>query len=244
MNALLNIASLEVGYEKKVILQNIQLSINNPAFISLVGRNGEGKSTLLKTIAGLIPSLNGSITFFEKKLTHLSAKEKATFFSIVLAHPPQIGTISVRDFVGYGRYPYTNWLAVKTKKDDLLIDEALQLCGLTKFAQRNFANLSDGEKQKVAIARAIAQNTPVIILDEPTSHLDMVNQIEIFDLLKKLVIEQQKTIIMSSHQLQLALNYADQIWLLKSGAVETNTPQFYIQNKTFEKLFKIDSFKT
>lgn len=235
----MNIAFLDVGYEKKAVIKNVHLSVTNPALISLVGRNGEGKSTLLKTIAGLIPSLNGSITFSQKKLTTLSAKEKATLFSIVLAHPPQIGIITVRDFVSFGRYPYTNWLANKSKKDEFLVDEAMQLCGLTKFAQRNFSNLSDGEKQKVAIARAIAQNTPVIILDEPTSHLDMVNQLEIFDLLKKLVVEQQKTVLISSHQLQFALNYSDQIWLINNGSVESNTPQFYIQHKTFEALFKI-----
>lgn len=243
MKHILNIASLGVGYNKKSVISDFNTCISTPCLISLIGRNGEGKSTLLKTIAGLLPPISGDIAIFDTSLAQLSAKQKATLFSIVLAHPPQIGNVTVRDFVSFGRYPYTNWLAMNTKEDNSIVDEAITLCGLTDFTHRNFANLSDGEKQKIAIARAIAQNTPIIILDEPTSHLDMVNQIEIFELLHRLVKEKQKTIIISSHQLQLAMHYSDEIWLVNHGKITTNTPKVFIENKTIEQLFKLDKIK-
>jgi len=241
LNEILNIVSLCVGYDKKPVISDFNTRISSPSLVTLIGRNGEGKSTLLKTITGLLPSFSGNISFFNKEISSLSTKEKSTIFSIVLAQPPQIGNITVRDFVGFGRYPYTNWLAMNSKKDNTIIDESLALCGLTDFAQRNFANLSDGEKQKIAIARAIAQNTPVIILDEPTSHLDMVNQIEIFELLHRLVKEKQKTILISSHQLQLAMHYSDEIWLLNQGEIEINAPTFFMENKTIEQLFRLEN---
>jgi len=222
LNEIFNIATLNVGYDKKSIITDFSINVSSHCLISLIGRNGEGKSTLLKTITGLIPSISGNISFFNRKITSLSAKERATMFSIVLTHPPQIGNITVREFVGFGRYPYSNWLAINSKKDNVIIDEAIALCGLTDFALRNFANLSDGEKQKIAIARAIAQNTPIIVLDEPTSHLDMVNQIEIFELLHR-------------------LHYSDEIWLLNQGKIEINAPTFFRENETIEQLFKLEN---
>jgi iron complex transport system ATP-binding protein len=234
---ILSISSLSVGYNKKKVLSNINVVVDKPKLITLIGRNGQGKSTLLKTLTGLIPSIEGELFFKGKINKELSHKEKSKLFSVVLTSPPAINNITVKDFVAYGRYPYTNWLAVKKEEDSLQINQAMELCGITNFATTNITNLSDGERQKVALARAIAQNTPIIFLDEPTSHLDLVNQSELFDLLHQLVEKQQKTIIISSHQLNLALNYADEIWLINNESLEVNTPQYFIESGKIEALF-------
>ena len=176
MKNILSISSLSIGYDKNNVLSNINVVVDQPKLITLIGRNGQGKSTLLKTLTGLIPAMDGEIFFGEKINKDLSHKEKSKLFSVVLTSPPAINNITVKDFVAYGRYPYTNWLAVKKEEDNWQINQAMELCGITNFAATNIANLSDGERQKVALARAIAQNTPIIFLDEPTSHLDLVNQ--------------------------------------------------------------------
>ena len=237
MKNILSISSLSIGYDKNNVLSNINVGVDQPKLITLIGRNGQGKSTLLKTLTGLIPAMDGEIFFGEKINKELSHKEKSKLFSVVLTSPPAINNITVKDFVAYGRYPYTNWLAVKKEEDNWQINQAMELCGITNFAATNIANLSDGERQKVALARAIAQNTPIIFLDEPTSHLDLVNQSELFDLLHQLVEKQQKTIIISSHQLNLALNYADEIWLISNGELEANTPDFFMKSGKIEALF-------
>ena len=237
MKNILSISSLSIGYDKNKVLSNINVVVDQPKLITLIGRNGQGKSTLLKTLTGLIPAIDGEIFFGEKINKELTHKEKSKLFSVVLTSPPAINNITVKDFVAYGRYPYTNWLAVKKEEDNWQISQAMELCGITNFAATNIANLSDGERQKVALARAIAQNTPIIFLDEPTSHLDLVNQSELFDLLYQLVEKQQKTIIISSHQLNLALNYADEIWLINNGELEANTPDFFMKSGKIEALF-------
>ncbi|MDT8412046.1 MAG: ABC transporter ATP-binding protein [Vicingaceae bacterium] len=237
MKNILSISSLSIGYNKNKVLSNISLDIDQPKLITLIGRNGQGKSTLLKTLSGLIPAIDGEIFFGEKINKELNHKEKSKLFSVVLTSPPAINSITVKDFVAYGRYPYTNWLAQKKEEDNRQINQAMELCGITNFAATNIANLSDGERQKVALARAIAQNTPIIFLDEPTSHLDLVNQSELFDLLDQLVEKQQKTIIISSHQLNLALNYADEIWLINNNQLEANTPEYFIKSGKIEALF-------
>lgn len=237
MKNILSISSLCIGYDKNNVLSNINVVVDQPKLITLIGRNGQGKSTLLKTLTGLIPAIDGEIFFGDKINKELTHKEKSKLFSVVLTSPPTINNITVKDFVAYGRYPYTNWLAVKKEEDNWQINQAMELCGITNFAATNIANLSDGERQKVALARAIAQNTPIIFLDEPTSHLDLVNQSELFDLLHQLVEKQAKTIIISSHQLNLALNYADEIWLINNGELEANTPDFFMKSGKIEALF-------
>lgn len=237
MKNILSISSLTIGYDKSKVLSNINVVVDKPTLITLIGRNGQGKSTLLKTLTGLIPAISGKIFFGDNISSELSHKEKSKLYSVVLTTPPAINNITVKDFVAYGRYPYTNWLATKKEEDNWQIHQAMELCGVSNFAATNIANLSDGERQKVALARAIAQNTPIVFLDEPTSHLDLVNQTELFNLLHQLVEEQQKTIIISSHQLNLALNYANEIWMLNQGGLEANTPEFFMKSGKIEALF-------
>jgi iron complex transport system ATP-binding protein len=205
--------------------------------VGVFGRNGQGKSTLLKTISGLLPPISGQFIFDGVDVLNLSEKERAKLLSIVSTSQTGIGSIKVRDFVAFGRFPYTNWLGINKDKDFQEIDKAITLCKLGDFSNRNYDELSDGEKQKVNIARAIAQNTPLIILDEPTVHLDLINKVEVFKLLKELVKNHNKTVFISTHQIEYAMQICDEIWLINDCEVETLTPTEIIEKEKLTELF-------
>ncbi len=244
MSKAINISSLTIGYESKTILENINLLGDKNKMIGVFGRNGEGKSTLLKTISGLLSPISGKFNFGGIDVLNLSEKERAKLLSIVSTTQTGIGAIKVRDFVAFGRFPYTNWLGINKDKDYQEIDKAITLCKLQDFRERNYDELSDGEKQKVNIARAIAQNTPLIILDEPTVHLDLINKVEVFKLLKDLVKNHNKTVIISTHQLEYALQICDEVWLINEGKIESLSPTEIINQEKLTELFndKLISF--
>jgi iron complex transport system ATP-binding protein len=238
MNKEINISNLSIGHNSHSIIEDIQLTEKFGQFISIIGRNGEGKSTLIKTLTTLIPAIAGTILIDNKNIIDVSENEKSRLISVVLTNKVTIYNISVFDFVAYGRYPYTNWLGIKTSNDNDFINQAIELCGINHLINKLYSELSDGERQKVNIARAIAQNTPIIILDEPTAHLDLVNKIEVFKLLKLLVEQHQKTIIISTHQIELALQLSDKIWLINQQKIVSNSPQVLIKNGSIERLFE------
>ncbi len=240
MSKELNISSLTVGYNNKPTLKNISILSDKNMMIGVFGRNGQGKSTLLKTISGLLPPISGQFNFNGIDILNISEKERAKLLSIVSTTKSSIGAIKVQDFVAFGRFPYTNWLGINKVKDYQEIDKAIKLCKLERFANRNYDELSDGEKQKVNIARAIAQNTPLIILDEPTVHLDLINTIEVFKLLRELVKTHSKTVIISTHQMEYALQICDQIWLINEGKVESLSPAEIISQEKLTELFDDD----
>ncbi|MGB0887453.1 MAG: ABC transporter ATP-binding protein [Vicingaceae bacterium] len=240
MSKAINISSLSVGYDKKVILKNINILSDKNQMIALFGRNGKGKSTLLKTISGLNPPITGKFIFDGIDVLSLSEKKRSKILSIVSTSQTNIGGITVRDFVAFGRFPYTNWLGINKDTDDKEIDNAIKLCKLEAFINRNYNELSDGEKQKVSIARAISQNTPLIILDEPTVHLDLINKAEIFKLLQNLVQHHNKTIIISTHQIEYALQVCDFFWLINEQKIETLTPNQIIEQEKLNELFNDD----
>jgi len=219
-----NISNLTVGYDKKPLLKDINLASKSGTMIGLFGRNGQGKSTLLKTISGLLTPLSGRFIFEGKDILALSEKERAKVLSIVSTTQNNIGGITVKDFIAFGRFPYTNWFGMNTYKDFQEIDHAITLCKLERLAHRNYDELSDGEKQKVNIARAISQDTPLIILDEPTVHLDLINKVEVFKLLKELSSNHNKTIIISTHQIEYALQICDEIWFIHNKEIQAYTP--------------------
>ena len=172
-------------------------------------------------------------------MLNLPEKERARLLSIVITKQVDIGGLKVYDYIAYGRYPYTNWLGINTDTDDDEVKKAIEYCGLEEFSYRNFNELSDGEKQKVNIARAIAQDTPLIILDEPTAHLDLINKVEILKLLKHLVDNYSKTIIISTHQIEYALQICNEIWVV-NDAVKTYTPSEMIKQNKLKELFGED----
>ena len=193
----------------------------------MLGRNGCGKSTLLRTLAGLQPALGGTYEIGD--------------VAVVLTDKLSLENTTVREVVALGRYPYTSFLGGLTAQDEQIIDEGLRATG---YGSRDtmFNELSDGEKQRVLIAKALAQQTPVILLDEPTAHLDLPNRILVLQLLRRLAHEQGKTILISTHELELALRLSDRILLLSDKGAELDTAEALKQRDAFTKAFGIDIF--
>lgn len=214
--------------------------------VFILGRNGIGKSTLLKTISKTIPSIAGKILFNGIKIQTLSEQQLATQLSLVLTEGLPESLLTVYELVALGRQPYTNWVDTLSDLDKEAVKKALIQTETIHLQNKRFVELSDGQLQRVLIARTLAQNTDIIILDEPTAHLDMHHTANLFELLKKMVEEQQKTIIISSHEINLALQLADDIILFTKDKVYKNTPKKLIKDNLFDKLFssKFISFNT
>ena len=208
---------LHIGYKDKAILPPINVSLKEGNLIALIGPNGAGKSTLFKTLTAHIKPIKGKIELFGKELTDYSSKEKARLIGLVLTERPDDMFLKVYDVVASGRCPYTDFFGKIGKDDENIIQESLDIVGINKLKDRYFNTLSDGEKQKVMIAKTLAQNTPIIFMDEPTAFIDYPSKIELFSLMKMLTKERNKTIIFSSHDLELLLRYTDDIWLISKG---------------------------
>lgn len=208
---------LHIGYKDKAILPPINVSLEEGSLIALIGPNGAGKSTLFKTLTAHIKAIGGSVELMGKELSEYSAKEKAMLIGLVLTERPDDMFLKIYDVVASGRCPYTNFFGKIEKEDENIIQESLDIVGINQLKNRYFNTLSDGEKQKVMIAKTLAQNTPIIFMDEPTAFIDYPSKIELFSLMKMLTKERNKTIIFSSHDLELLLRYTDDIWLISKG---------------------------
>lgn len=238
---------LRIGYgrrgSEKVVAGHLDLVLNRGELLGLLGPNGSGKSTLIRTLAGMQAPLGGQIRLGGEELSRLNLKELAKRVSTVLTDRITIGNLSVYSMIAFGRSPYTGMLGRLGDKDREVVRWAIEATGLETFVNRDIARLSDGERQKVMIARALAQDTPVILLDEPTAHLDLPNRVEIIRLLRKLAHETHKTILMSTHELDLALKASDQVWLMNmEEGIATGVPEDLVLDGTFEEVFRRDSF--
>jgi len=241
---------LEIGFptrgarkSKKVVASEINVALQKGQVVCLLGPNGSGKSTLIRTLSGLHSPLKGSIFLSGKNLSQFSIRQTARKISTVLTDRVTIGNLSVYELVSFGRSPYTGWFGSLTPKDNEIIEWAIESTGIKPFIDRDVMHLSDGERQKVMIARALAQDTSSILLDEPTAHLDLPNRVEIIRLLRKLAHETKKGILLSTHELDLALKAADNLWLINmEGEVFTGTPEDLVLDGTFESVFEQDSF--
>ena len=226
-----------------VVASDINVALNSGEIVCLLGPNGSGKSTLIRTLTGLHRPLDGEIQLEGEPLRQFSNKEIARKVSTVLTDQLTIGNLSVYELVSFGRSPYTGWFGSLTQQDQQMVDWAIQSTGIERFVDRDVLRLSDGERQKVMIARALAQNTSAILLDEPTAHLDLPNRVEIIRLLRGLAHDTQKGILLSTHELDLALKAADTLWLInREGGVITGTPEDLVLDGTFEAVFERDSF--
>lgn len=235
---ILKTSSLSIGYDNKTVVSDINVTLNEGDIIALVGPNGAGKSTLFKTFSTHIKPVGGKIELFGKDLNSYSPKERAKLLGIVLTERPDDMFLKVFDVVAAGRYPYTGMFGKLNEKDENEIKVSLELVGVNNLIDRVFNTLSDGEKQKVMIAKAIAQNTPIIMLDEPTAFLDYPSKIELFSLLKKLAKEQKKAILFSSHDLELLLRYTDNLWIIaKNQPFAAGQSSELLKNGTIQKYF-------
>ncbi|MDD2797918.1 MAG: ABC transporter ATP-binding protein [Bacteroidales bacterium] len=243
---LLELKNLSIGYvdcrPHKVVHESINLLLGRGELTCLLGTNGAGKSTLLKTLGGFQQPLGGEI-FLEGKELHLYArKELAQKLGVVLTDRVATGNLTVYELVSFGRYIYTGFFGQLSKEDHRMVKEALACVGIETFAHRNLLELSDGERQKVMIAKSIAQETPLIILDEPTAFLDLSSRVEIMLLLRKLASEQGKTVLLSTHDLDLALQLADKIWLMaKNREIASGIPEDLALSGHFNSFFDKES---
>jgi iron complex transport system ATP-binding protein len=236
--------NLDIGYRRHrnhsaVVLRQIGLELKQGEFVCLLGPNGTGKSTLLRTICGMQPKLGGEAFICGRPIETLSARERARRLSIVLTDPVNAGNLSVFALVALGRHPYTGWTGKMDRRDLQTVHETLEGLRISHLAGKNAAELSDGERQKVMIARAIAQDTDILILDEPTAYLDVPRKVEIMLLLKRLAAETGKSIIAASHDLELAIQSADSIWLIgRDGAIHAGAPEDLILNGALQSVFQ------
>lgn len=238
----IHIEKLSIGYpskgDVKVVASDICAGINSGELTCLLGANGVGKSTLLRTLSAFQPKLSGEIRIQGKEIGSYTDKQLSKVISVVLTEKCDIRNMTSVELIGLGRSPYTGFWGTLSKEDKEVVDHAINLVGISHLAHRMVHTLSDGERQKVMIAKALAQETPVIFLDEPTAFLDFPSKVEMMQLLHQLSRQTDKTIFLSTHDLELALQIADKIWLMdKVNGVTIGTPEDLSLDGTLSSFF-------
>ena len=238
----IQIESLSTGYRNKknvtIVAHDINATINGGELTCLLGPNGAGKSTLLRTLSAFLPPVKGDITIMGRNLRDYSDRELAKTIGVVLTEKTDLRNMTVEDLIGLGRSPYTGFWGTLHKQDLDIVDNAMEMVGIKPLRGRMIHTLSDGERQKVMIAKALAQETPVIFLDEPTAFLDFPSKVEIMQLLHNLSRTTGKTIFLSTHDLELALQIADTIWLMdRQKGVMIGTPEKLATNGSLNSFF-------
>ena len=237
MERFLHLHGLSVGYPTRKVLENIELEIEKGEILTLIGPNGAGKSTLLKSISGQLPLLAGSVLMQGQDLAKCDAKERARKMAVVLTEAVRPEYMTCREVCAAGRYPYTGRMGILRKEDEEAVDRAMARMKVEDLAERDFGAISDGQKQRVLVARALAQETPVLLMDEPTSYLDIRYRTELMETLRGLAAE-GKTILMSLHEIDLALEVSDRLLCVKEGGeVFCGTPQEVLTGERIRDLF-------
>ena len=234
--------SLSIGYSNYTVQRDLNLSAEAGSLICLIGTNGSGKSTLLRTLSGLQKALKGNVLIQGKNISQLSHYERSLLFSFVLTDAIDETNMTVYDLVSLGRFPYTNWVGTLSEKDKEIIATSIVQVNLTEKMNCYLHEISDGEKQRAIIAKALTQDTPLVLLDEPTAHLDLPNRIEIMLLLRNLSVNTHKTFILSTHELDLAMQMASTIWLIHPEGVEVGVPEDLMQSGKLQQIFGSESF--
>lgn len=251
---MLHLNSLSIGYGTKIVATDITTHLKKGRLTCLIGRNGTGKSTLMRTIAAFQQPISGTITLIQPSsltapappssaaitpltspshvadgvsvsLSSLNPKARARLIGVVLTEKPDIQNMTVCEMVAMGRAPYTGFFGRLSSEDNAIIDEAIALVGMSAFSDRAISTLSDGERQKVMIAKALAQQTPLIFLDEPTAFLDYPSKVDTMHMLQRLCHEQGKTVLLSTHDLDVSLALCDDIWLMQDHKLLTGTTE-------------------
>ena len=211
---MIELKELTLGYGQRTLLETVNARITGGQLVALLGRNGTGKSTLLRAMMGLEKPQSGEITLQGKNIASLKPEKLARNISFVTTDKVRIANLRCKDVVALGRAPYTNWIGQLQPEDQKRVDDAMQLVGMSGYAEKTMDKMSDGECQRVMIARALAQDTPIILLDEPTSFLDLPNRYELCTLLRRLAHDHRKCILFSTHELDIALSLCDSIALI------------------------------
>ncbi len=243
-NIILESKNLSIGFgskkNKKIVASDINLRLEKGKFFSLNGRNGIGKSTLLRSFSKIQKHLNGDILLDGKNIEQYTNKQLATKLSVVLTERLPLSQLTVFELVALGRQPYTNWIDKLSPEQLKKISWSIDITEISHLKNKYFYELSDGQLQRVMIARALAQDTEIIILDEPTAHLDIHHTFKVFSLLKKLVKTAKKTIIISTHEVNLAIQLADNLILLSENKTHQGTVKELINKNAFSSLFPIE----
>ena len=229
--------NLTLGYGSRTLIDSLTASVSQGELTALVGRNGTGKSTLLRAIAGLEQTLGGEIFIGERPLADLTAAERASTIAFVTTEKVRIANLRSRDVVALGRAPYTNWIGRMQKQDEEIVMQSIAAVGMSDYADKTMDRMSDGECQRIMIARALAQQTPIILLDEPTAFLDMPNRYELCTLLRRLAREENKCILFSTHELDIALELCDSIALIAPPQLHILPTAEMVTSGHIERLF-------
>ena len=238
---MMQVKGLAVGYGNGSVPlhSNIDIEVNEGEFICLLGPNGAGKSTLIKTLAGFLKPIQGDVFFNGCSLKQLSESDRSKLVSVVLTDRLQVPNLTVFELVALGRTPYTGFFGKLTPEDVELVNNAISRVGLANYRHKPIDKMSDGERQKAMIAKALVQETPFIILDEPTAFLDLPAKLEIMQLLKRLSCEHGRGILLSTHDLEMALQIADKIWLLAQGRkLQVGIPEDLVLSNDFKSFFE------
>ena len=218
----ITLSHLSVGYKVgHTVVSDINLTLQSGQLACLIGENGVGKSTLLKTLTGFLPKLEGSLLLDGKDISEFSQRALARRTSIVLTQKPEVQNLTIEEIVGLGRSPYTGFFGKLHANDQQIVDESITAVGIEKLKNRMIQTLSDGERQKVMIAKALAQQTPVIFLDEPTAFLDFSSKVETFQLLQRMAHEMGKLVLLSTHDLELAVRFSDTLLQVNGDGLRT-----------------------
>lgn len=223
---LLTLENLDAGYKNRqgssVVLSGVNAGLDGGEVVALVGRNGAGKSTLLRTLAAFQKPLSGEIFYSTASLCEMSPVEVARIISVVLTDN-QCHSLTARELVALGRTPYTNLFGHLRGRDNAIVEDVMAMMGVSAFADRMVDTLSDGERQKCMISKALAQETPIMLFDEPTAFLDYQSKVALFKLLKSLAVRTGKAILVSTHDVELAVQLADKLWIISSGKMYAGT---------------------
>ena len=236
---LLHIDRLSTGYAGRALTQDFCCRAAAGELIALIGPNGTGKSTLLRTLAGLLPPLQGSVRWQGTSLTALTPRARARRVGVVLSAQALAAPLTVQGLAAMGRMPYTGLTGCPREADRLAVRQALELAGVAHLSHRPLHALSDGEKARAFIAKALAQQTPAILLDEPTAHLDIRGKWEVLSLLARLAHEQGRLVICSTHDLEPMLHVADRVWLLSDVRCTDGTPQTLAADGSIARTFAV-----
>lgn len=241
---ILQISNLSIGYaskkQKTTVASNLNIELKSGNLVCLLGKNGIGKSTLLRTITKVQPKLDGNVFIKGSEIEYMTNADLAKSLSLVLTERLPDSSLTVFELVALGRQPFTNWIGYLTTKDLKIIQASFDQTNTQHLMERKCFELSDGQLQKVMIARALTQDTPIIVLDEPTAHLDLHHTVNTFTLLKNLAKNFNKTIIVSTHEANLALQIADELWLMTPDEFIAGNTEDLISSNQLSKLFHSD----